>query len=77
MQNLSAKPYRNKDWLSSIGFIIFGVHWLVKELNILGFKATRQKSNNTIYISPFSTESFLDYIGKCPVDCYQYKWDYN
>lgn len=58
------------------GFTIFDVKWLIKQLNKLGFKSKRQLYNNSIRISTYSTKDFLDYIGKCPVKCYEYKWDY-
>lgn len=56
------------------GFSISDVKWLIKQLVDLGFKATRQSHNNTIRISTYSTQDFLKYIGKCPVECYRYKW---
>lgn len=42
----------------------------------LGFDCHRTKKNN-IYISTKSLNDFLDYIGPCPIICYQYKWKYN
>jgi len=62
--------------LCTCGFPIKYVEWLVKQLIKLGFIATRQPSANVIAISTYSTKQFLDYIGKCPVQCYQYKWEY-
>lgn len=62
--------------LATYGFVIEDVKWLVGQLIKLGFKATRQPNNNSIRISQYSTKDFLDYIGKCPVECYQYKWAY-
>lgn len=62
--------------LATCGFSIPDVNWLIKKLNILGFKLKRQPFNNSIRISVHSTKDFLDYIGKCPVKCYQYKWAY-
>ena len=79
------KLYQNKDWLyniytiknlSTCGFSISDVEWLISQLNELGFKATRMSSNNVIHISTYSAKAFLNYIGKCPVKCYQYKWNY-
>lgn len=61
--------------LSTCGFSICNVEWLVKKLNKLGFKTTRQPSNNAIRISPYSTKDFLNYLGKPIVKCYQYKWE--
>ena len=60
--------------LCTCGFTIFDVNWLIEKLIELGFKATRQISRNIIYISKDSTKKFLNYIGKCPVNCYNYKW---
>jgi len=62
--------------LSTDGFTIENVNWFVNELNKLGFKSTRRNCNNTIHISTKSTKDFLSYIGECPVECYQYKFNY-
>jgi len=62
--------------LCTCGFSISEVEWLVKQLIKLGFQSIRQVRNNIIGISTSSTKQFLDYIGSCPVKCYQYKWDY-
>ena len=72
------KPKKQKPHikLATCGFSIPDVEWLVKKLINLGFKATRQSFDNVIHISSYSTKTFLDYIGKCPVKCYQYKWEY-
>ena len=58
------------------GFTIPDVEWLIDKINKLGFKATRQPIHNEIHISSYSTKDFLNYIGKCPVKCYQYKFNY-
>ena len=58
------------------GLTIDNVKWLVRGLNNIGFKATRQSIHNEIHISSYSTKDFLNYIGKCPVDCYKYKFSY-
>ena len=50
------------------------VVWLVKRLNDIGIQATRQPSRNSIGISIYSVKDFLSYIGRCPVECYKYKW---
>jgi len=60
--------------LSTQGFLTEDVKWLTEQLNNLGFKSTRQPCRNTIHISTYSTPDFLNYIGKCPIQCYQYKW---
>jgi len=62
--------------LSTDGFSIEDVNWLVNELNKLDFKSTRRNCDNSIHISTYSTKDFLSYIGECPVKCYDYKWDY-
>jgi len=62
--------------LSTNCFTISDVEWLIKYLIELGFKALRRPARNDISISVYSTKEFLNYIGKCPVECYQYKWAY-
>lgn len=62
--------------LYTCGFPIFDVEWLKEQLIELSFKVTRESSENIIRISTKSTKDFLNYIGPCPVECYQYKWDY-
>ncbi len=79
-------PRKEKEWkrkdsitLSTEGFTIENVNFLVQKLNELEFKSSRQK-NNTIYIWVDSTPAFLDYIGPCPKeieDIYGYKWNLN
>lgn len=61
--------------LATCGFIVSDVKWLINQLKKLRFKATRQ-SGNRIYISAYSVKDFLKYIGKCPIECYAYKWNY-
>jgi len=60
--------------LYTCGFPINDVEWLVRQLNKLGFKTTREPSHNSIHISTCSTLAFLSYIGKCPCKVYDYKW---
>lgn len=62
--------------LYTCGFNISDVEWLIKQLIELEFKATRRPSDNSICISAYSAKDFLNYIGECPVKCYQYKWNY-
>jgi len=62
--------------LYTCGFSIFDVNWLVQELTKSGFKTMRQSARNTIVLSTHSTKEFLNYIGKCPVECYRYKFKY-
>ena len=72
-------PKKGKPYiiLATCGFPIKDVKWLVEKLNKLGFISTRQPSNNTIYISTYSTKDFLKYIGnKSPIKCYDYKFNY-
>lgn len=62
--------------------IVFGTYdfdrqsigYLIEELGRLNFKATYQPSHNTIYIWAHSVKDFLEWIGPCPVSCYDYKW---
>lgn len=70
--------YRRRPFikLATNAFSVEDVKWLVKQLWEIGIMATHQPSNNTIYISTYSTKDFLTYVGKCPVECYKYKWDY-
>jgi hypothetical protein len=62
--------------LSTYGFIVSDVEQLVNKLKNIGFIIKRQPSTNVIRVTPYSTKEFLNYIGKCPVNCYQYKWAY-
>ena len=62
--------------LSTCGFTILDVKWLVSQLTKLGFKTTIQPSKNEIYIFAQSTKEFLKYLSLCPVKCYKYKWNY-
>ena len=62
--------------LCSDSFPISCIDWIMKQLYNLKIKATRQPSSNRIHISSYSTERFLDYIGKCPINCYNYKFEY-
>jgi len=75
----SLKHYKNYSpyiKLATCGFSIKDVEWLILQLSKLGFKTTRQPNQNLINISTKSTKQFLNYIGSCPVKCYQYKWDF-
>ena len=61
------------------GFSIIDIDLLLAKLTNLGFKVTKQihhKNQYNIYLSSYSTKNFLNYIGKCPVKCYEYKWAY-
>lgn len=63
--------------LATCGFDISDVEWLVKQLVKLGFKAKRRPYQNLISISTRSVKDFLNYIGKCPTECYKYKFRYS
>lgn len=67
------RPHIN---LATCNFDVPSVEYLIGELSELGFKATRMLSDNTINISVYSTKEFLEWIGPCPVSCYNYKWKY-
>ena len=60
--------------LCTCGFSINDVDYLVIKLSKMGFTSTRQPSVNMIHILSCSTINFLNYVGGCPVSCYQYKW---
>ena len=60
--------------IGTCGFPVWDVLWLVTELRHLGFITTYYPSSNYLSISTSSTKDFLNYIGKCPVECYKYKW---
>jgi len=49
------------------------IFYLINQLNKFGIISTKQ-SRNIIHISACSVKDFLNYIGECPVKCYQYKW---
>jgi hypothetical protein len=75
--NLSFAPSKNGRRyirLSTDGFSVLDVEFLVYKLTTIGFLAKRQPARNIICISTDSTDKFLDYIGPCPIDCYKYKW---
>lgn len=69
------KSGRPRIILCTCSFPIENVEYLILQLDKIGFKATRWNNNNVICIC--SVKDFLNYIGECPVKCYQYKWDYN
>lgn len=46
-----------------------------KKLNIdVTFHIASSRKNVRLYIPKSFTKTFYDYIGPCPVNCYQYKW---
>ncbi|MBA7548444.1 hypothetical protein ES705_40902 [subsurface metagenome] len=61
--------------IATQGFPVIDVLGLVIKLKQLGFVANRN-SDNTLLIPVESAKDFLRYIGKCPAECYEYKWDY-
>jgi len=68
------KKHKTRIRLATCGFLISNVNYLIRKLKELDFKIARQPHSNIIGISSYSTKNFLDYIGRCPVKCYQYKW---
>ena len=60
--------------LATYGFIVTDVLFLMTELRHLGILATYQQCDNTLRIPADFVKDFLNYIGQCPVKCYQYKW---
>ena len=61
--------------LCTYGFLVSDVEWLMEQLRRIGFKITRW-ADNAIRVSAYSVKDFLKYIGNCPVQCYQYKFNY-
>lgn len=72
--HLFSNPRSNCIELSTQGFTVSEVNLLTGKLKELSFTATKQKDNG-IRISTKSTPDFLNYIGPCPIKCYEYKWD--
>jgi len=72
-----AHPKRGRPSISfaTCSFDKESVEYLVKELCKQGFKATRWPSNNYIGLSVHSVQDFLEWIGPCPISCYDYKWE--
>lgn len=50
------------------------IDFLIEKLAQLGFGVVKTK-RKAIKMHKHSVEPFLNYIGSCPVECYQYKWD--
>jgi len=61
---------------ATFGFTVSDINLLVEQLIKLGFKTNKELSYNRIHMSVYSVKDFLNYMGKCPVKCYQYKWRY-
>lgn len=55
------------------GFSKEDVWFLVQKLSAIGISCNRH-NNNTIYISVKSIDHLIEFIGKCPVKSYKYKW---
>lgn len=47
---------------------------LLAKMRDLGFRVSHWKASNSIGLSPYSIADFFNYIGPCPISCYQYKW---
>lgn len=60
--------------LCTCGFTVADVECFLEKLTKLGIRAKRN-AKNLIRISAYSVNDFLNYIGKCPVKCYTYKWN--
>lgn len=63
--------------LSTEAFDLRDINILIDKLLKLGIKSNHVISNNRIHISTYSTNRFIDYIGRCPEnlkDIYGYKW---
>ncbi len=75
--SLHHQKYKEKVYnyirLSVMCFSVTDIEFLVGKLHNIGFESHWTKQNE-IYVSAESTPLFLDYIGKCPIKCYEYKW---
>lgn len=60
--------------LNTQGFKSKDVQKATMKLNDVGFRVSFQPANNVIAVKGCSVVDFLDYIGPCPVGCYNYKW---
>jgi len=60
--------------LSTDAFSVDDVNCLVDKLSKEGIESSRLKSCNRIYIKARSYTNFFNYIGTCPVACYDYKF---
>jgi menaquinone-dependent protoporphyrinogen IX oxidase len=47
---------------------------LISRLNEIGIDCNISKRNE-IKIGKTGSIKFIEYIGRCPVKCYEYKWD--
>jgi hypothetical protein len=73
------KGKQNKAWqvyFSTFCFSEKEIEHLINQLSLYGIKSVknRKKKGICIRISSESFDLFYDVIGKCPVDCYSYKW---
>lgn len=67
------KPYIK---IAAMGFNKRDLQNIIIKINNVGLKCNLNK-DKTIQFSVYSTKDFLNYIGKCPIKCYQYKWRVN
>lgn len=67
------RPYID---FSTYAFDKASIDHLLEELRGKGFRVNHWPASNTIGMSVESVKDFLDWIGPCPISCYQYKWDY-
>jgi len=70
------KKTRPRITLYTCGFLPCDVQQLIRQLKAIDLIVNYQLPSNSIAISAYSTKDFLNYIGNCPIACYQYKWDY-
>jgi len=71
--------YKEKNYsllLCTCAFPEPDVMWLIKQLREIGFWAIWRKRNMISIVNKSNKKfnNFLEYIGKCPVECYKYKW---
>jgi len=88
-QNLELSPLACRQWfigdghlhkkkgitLSTQGFAVSEVYFLMKLLNNLQFATSYKSAVNSIYIPKRDAKCFLNFIGSCPIEnIYGYKW---
>lgn len=62
-------------WLFLHAFLPDDIEFLKQKLEELGFGITVKDKDLRMKVK--SARKFLKYIGKCPIECYKYKWEDN
>jgi len=59
---------------ATCGFSVDDTEFLKLKFKVIGFDVTIQPAGNRISIKKRDVKRFLEYIGPCPIECYEYKW---